>query len=339
VNRPGKLFVAALLLLGPAGFGQSRVVQVRDPAAVTGLGVEPSRVRAMVSAGIRALAEQPDEAAAWRQFVSTNDVVGIKINAQLAPLQGTRRAVVEAIVEGLMAAGVPPARIIVWDRDAAKLRALGYPAELAGGVRVQSVVPETGWDEQYYFQNNLVGKLIWGDLLFGREDEQLSTRSHLPRLLTRTLTRLINVPVLQDHDACGLAGCLYNISHGAVDNFRRFETMGQRGDPTIAEIAAIPVIREKLVLNVMDALIAGHAGWPAFKPQYSWPHGALYFSRDPVAIDSICLELLEAKRREAKVTPIGERASAIATAARAGLGHAERDRIEHIHIAPSSEKF
>ena len=148
-----------------------------------------------------------------------------------------------------------------------------------------------------------------------RSGEDISKRSHLPKLVTQTITKLINVPVLQDHDVCGLSGCLYNLSLGMVDNMRRFEMPGQHGDPMIAEICAMPPVRGKLVLNIMDGLIAGYAGGPGFKPQYSWNYGALYFSTDPVAIDSLCVEALDAKRREAKVPPIGSLASHIATAA------------------------
>jgi uncharacterized protein (DUF362 family) len=134
--------------------------------------------------------------------------------------------------------------------------------------------------------------------------------------------------VLQDHDTCGLAGCLYNLSLGMVDNTRRFETTGRQNDPMIAEICAMAPLRGKLVLNIMDGLIAGYAGGPGFKQQYSWNAGALYFSTDPVAIDSLCVEVLDAKRRDAKVPPIGPAASHITTAARFGLGQNERRRIE-----------
>ena len=198
-----------------------------------------------------------------------------------------------------------------------------------------SVIDGTGWDPAVYFQNNLAGKLIWGDLLFGKEEGQdLSKRSHLPKLVTGTITKLINVPVLQDHDACGLAGCLYNLSLGMVDNKRRFETMGQHGDPMIAEVCAMLPLREKVVLNIMDGLVAGYAGGPAFKPHYSWNYGALYFSTDPVAIDSLSVEVLDAKRQEAKVPPIGARANHIVTATHLGLGQNERTKIELSEVTP-----
>lgn len=313
---------------------KSRVVLVRDAGVVTGFKVDDAKARALVSLGITTLTGESDEAAAWRHFVSSNDVVGIKINTEFGPLQSTRRAVVEAIAGELRAAGVATANIYVFDRDPLQMRAAGYrKAGVTNLIQEVSVIDGTGWDPNVYFENNLSGKLIWGDLLFGKE-EPLSKRSHLPKLVTGTITKLINVPVLQDHDACGLAGCLYNLSLNMVDNTRRFETLGQHGDPMIAEICGMPQVRQKLVLNVMDGLIAGYAGAPGFKPQYSWNYGALYFSADPVAVDSLCVEALDAKRREAKVPPIKTLATHITTARRLGLGQSERANIDLSEVKP-----
>jgi uncharacterized protein (DUF362 family) len=303
----------------------SRVICVRDPRAVQGTDMDADRVRALVSTGIQTLTGQTNLVAAWGQFASSNDVVGIKINTQAAPLQNTRLEVVAAIIEGLRVAGVAATNIIVWDRDPAKLHAAGYT-----GAR--GVIGDTGWDPDTFINNKLTGKLIWGDLQFGKADE-LSNLSHFPKLRAR-ITKLINVPVLMDHETCGLSGCLYNLSLGMVDNARRFEQMGQRGDPYIAEICSLPPIREKLVLNIMDALIAGYAGGPAFKPRYSWPAGALYFSRDPVAIDAVCLELIDAKRQPAQLPPATPIANHVATAARLGVGVSDRAQIELTEVTP-----
>jgi hypothetical protein len=314
---------------------KSRVVLVRDPSVVSSFNVDAAKAAAMVSVGIKALTGENDDAAAWRHFVSSNDVVGIKINTQSGALQSPRRPVVEAIVQGLRAVGVAATNIYVFDRDPQQMGVAGY--RLSNGtnqMQVVSIIDGTGWDANVYFENNLAGRLIWGDLLFGRGEEPLSKRSHLPKLVTQTITKLIDVPVLQDHDGCGLAGCLYNISLGMVDNTRRFETMGQHGDPMIGEICGMHQLREKLVLNVMDGLIAGYAGGPGFKPQYSWNYGALYFSADPVAVDSLGVATLDVKRRESRISPIGPLATHIATASRLGLGQSDRAKIDLSEVKP-----
>jgi hypothetical protein len=133
---------------------------------------------------------------------------------------------------------------------------------------------------------------------------------------------------------CGLAGCLYNLSLGLVDNTRRFETSGQHGDPMIAEISNMPALRGKLVLNVMDGLLAGYAGGTGFKPQYSWNYGALYFSTDPVAIDSLCIDVLDVRCREARVPLIRPLATHVTTATRLGLGQSDPAKIDLTETPP-----
>jgi uncharacterized protein (DUF362 family) len=84
----------------------------------------------------------------------------------------------------------------------------------------------------------------------------------------------------------------------------------------------------------MDALVAGYAGGPAFKTHFSWRPGTLYFSRDPVAIDALCLPLLDAQRVTAKLSPVAERAIHIQRAALLGIGIADTNRIERIERQP-----
>src|SRR5664280_2509969 len=94
------LCVSARALETNSVSGKSRVVLVRDATAVNGFKVDDVKARGMVATGIKTLTGEKDEATAWRHFVSDNDVVGIKINAQSGPLQFTRHAVVEAIAQG-----------------------------------------------------------------------------------------------------------------------------------------------------------------------------------------------------------------------------------------------
>jgi hypothetical protein len=307
---------------------KSGVVLVRDASAVRGFAFDESNVRAMVANGIKLLTGQTDASTAWRTMFDSNDVVGIKINTQAAPLLATHREVVLAIVDGLHSAGVPAADIWIWDRDLRKMQSAGYALSTSNSPSHEvAVIGNTGWDREKFYESKLVGKLIWGDLNFGDRESEINTRSHLPNIITKRITKLINVPVLQDTDAAGIWGCLYNMSVGAVDNSRRFEQPG-RADAAIVQICSMPEVRGKFVLNVMDALIAGFAGGPAFKPQYSWPAASLYFSRDPVAVDALCLELLDQKRRAANVPSLVEIAGHVKLAAQAGLGKAVRADIE-----------
>jgi hypothetical protein len=306
------------------------VVMARHPDAMKRGSPEGTVVDRMMSDTIKALTGASDGASAWRSLVSTNDVVGIKISTQGAPLHATHREVVDAIAAGLHQAGLSRDQIVVWDIDPRKMKAAGFdPAAVPPSnlYRVEAAMPD-GWDADVFYTSVLVGKLIWGDLLFGRDDQQLHTRSHLPLVMSRTITKLINVPVWQDHHPCGFRGGLYNLSIGALDNTRRFETLGQTGNPAIAEMVNLPGIRGKLLLTIADALVVGYGGGAGFKLRYSWSLGALYASRDPVALDAVGLKLVEDKRAETKLAPVAPMAGHISSAAKLRLGVADLEKID-----------
>ena len=136
------------------------VVLVRDATAITGFTANEAKVQAMISTGIKTLTGQTNEAAAWKQFAGPDDLVAIKINTASAPLQATRRPVVNAIVQGLLLAGVKRDRIIVFDRE---MNDTGY-----AGEHEIAIIPD-GWDANAVYENKIVGKLIWGDFQFGRQ--------------------------------------------------------------------------------------------------------------------------------------------------------------------------
>ena len=297
--------------------------------------------RRMVDQLVTALTRQPDPARAWASLVTPADRVGIKVSTAGGRYFSSHRGVVNAIVAGLESAGVPRSKIIIWDRDSARLREAGFTVE-RGGPDVRAVDPPRGYDREAAFTAPALGKLIWGDLLFvekagksakrKRDEDQLSSTSHLARILTREITKIINVPVLSDEAGIGVAGALYNATIPNADNWRRLVHPGA-GD-SVAELYADPRIGPRVVLTIMDGLLAQYAGGPAFQPGYSFPHATLYASRDPVAIDAHAARLIDGWRAEARLPPIAKRVEWLQTAAALGLGQCEEGRIELRSVAP-----
>ena len=311
----------------------SRVVIARDPQAVRFYDPQPDRVRHMMERGILELTQTSTLAAAWGKFVRPADIVAIKINTAAGPTLSTRRPVVEAVIAGLRAAGVPAHHIIIWDRSADNLVLVGWDIRREGeGPFCYATLPHGGWDPDTYYQTPHVGMLIWGDQEFG--SRELSERSYYARIVSKTATKLINIPVLMDNRHVGISGCLHNIAIGSVDNNRRFQTEALHFDPGIAELCARPPISGKLVLNILDALIAQCAGGPTFQPRAAWSPGEIYLSRDPVALDALGLEAIEQRRKDAGMPPIGERARHVRIAAEIKVGVADRARMDIVEFNP-----
>src|SRR5438067_3128015 len=142
ISRRGVLVAAALVMLGITGarmfqvFGaefttghtppRARVVIVEDAQAIDAFRARPEPIREMVSEGITNLTRTASVRQAWRTIVSTQDVVGIKVFSTPGANSGTRPAVVAAVVEGLLAAGLPPKHIVVWDKKTTELRLAGF---------------------------------------------------------------------------------------------------------------------------------------------------------------------------------------------------------------------
>lgn len=319
----------------PTAATPSVVYALQEPTAIHQYRTDPSVARAMVDRLVLAVTGQPDVARAWRSLVSPQEKVGIKISAAGGELFTTHRDVVNAIVDGLVAAGHRRGSIIVWDRQLGGIKEAGYRPG-GEGYRLMSIEPRDGYDGKAVFSTGVLGQLIWGDLAYiprrgenplHADNENTSNISHFAKILSREVTKVINVPVMSDSSAAGLAGCLYNMTLPNVDNWRRFTQFGAMGAAGIAEMYADPRAGKKVVLNVMDGLIGAYAGGPAAHPNYAVHHATLFASRDPVAIDALALRQLERWRANAKLPPIGELAAHVQIAAQMGLGNADPARI------------
>jgi hypothetical protein len=335
--------VAAVICSVSAAETKSQVFQAQDDQAIERFEERPERSRAMVDALVLAVTGQADLAKAWRTLVSPADRVGIKVSTAGGPSFSSHRGVVAAIVAGLGMAGVPRERIVIWDRNSAELRAAGF---LPRGREVVGIDPPQGFDREAQINLPMLGKLIWGDVLFAEKQrvpfgkqrsdgDQLSPISHLARVVSRDVTKIINVPVLSDHRGCGVAGAIYNVTIPNVDNWRRFLQTEGPISTSPAELYADERIGPKCVLHIMDALVAQYAGGPAFEPNYAFEHRTIYASKDPVALDSRVLRLIQEWRALAKLPSTAKQGAWLEDAERMGLGNAAKERIEEPQVFPA----
>jgi uncharacterized protein (DUF362 family) len=322
----------------------STVFFAQDEQTLNSFQEDVERSRAMVNSVVMAVTGQNDLTRAWRTLVTPSDRVGIKISATGGRYFSTHPGIVSAIVSGLESAGVPRDRIFVWDRNTEDLKTAGYlPRKDRYDVR--AIDPPRGFDRDAQLIAPVLGKLMWGDLLFAEklnvpfgkqknEADQLSSTSHLARIVSRDLTKIINVPTLSDAPGCAIAGAIYNVTVPNVDNWRRFtQTEGSISSSPI-ELYADPRISGKCVLHIMDGLLAQYAGGPGFSPNYAYAHETIYASKDPVALDATALRRIEAWRVQAKLPPLTRRAAWLQDAAEMGLGNCAENRIELKQVEP-----
>lgn len=276
----------------------ARVVTVRDAFATDAFRPDLPRVRGLVMQGILTWTGKTNEAAAWLSLVSTNDIVGIKVHSSPGPNSGTRVALASAVAQGLIAAGIAPTNIVVWDKHAIDLRLGGF-YELAEtlGICVESSA-NAGYDPDVFYDSALLGTLVWGDHEFGRKRDDLGRRSYVSKLLTKRLTKVISIPPLLNHNLAGVSGSLYSLVFGSVDNSARFESSTQRMNVPVPEIYNLPAIADKVVLCIVDALICQYEGGERGLLHYSAALNELRFSNDPVALDVLSIQQIARLRTE-----------------------------------------
>ena len=283
----------------------ARIILAEDPQASDAFKPDAERVRWMVDRGLTALTQKRSATAAWLSLVAVKDVVGLKVCAAPGPDSGTRPAVVAALVEGMLQAGLSPTNIVVWDRRRSDLRRAGFlELQERFGIRLEGSA-DAGFDEEtaYSPERPVLGQLVYGDLEFGRKGEGVGRRSFVSRLLTHQLTKIITVTPLLNHNSAGVNGHLFSLSLGSVDNVLRFEGDLFRLATAVPEIYALPAVGDKVVLNVTDALTCQYQGEQVSLLHYAVPLNQLWLSQDPVALDVMGLQELERVRVAAGGVP------------------------------------
>ena len=111
------------------------------------------------------------------------------------------------------------------------------------------------------------------------------------------MTKMISIaPLINENDA-GVCGHFFSLALGSVDNTRRFEGSDDRLATALPEIYALPAVGDHVVLHVTDALIGQYQGGPAGYLQFSTVLNQIWFSHDPVALDTLALKELARERR------------------------------------------
>lgn len=303
------------------------VVIVEDATATEAYRPHPDHVQAMMERGITRITGETNSRAAWLSLVTTQDVIGLKVYSKPGPNSGTRPAVVSAVAQGLIAAGVPAQNLIIWDRDEVDLREAGF-YDLAKELKVRiAAAAKAGWDETNYYDSPLIGNLVYGDLEFEKKGEGIGRKSFVSKLLSQELTKIINITPLLNHNEAGVCGNLYGLALSCTDNTVRFEGDANRLAQAVPEIYALRPVGDRVVLNITDALICQYEGGQRGLLHYSTMLNQLRFSRDPVALDVLSLKELDAQRRKARAVNLRPNVELYRNAALLELGVMEPARL------------
>lgn len=277
---------------GTPGPYKGKVVRVSSDRCIDTRSGSVNRavVTQMLSHGMRALTGEARDKDCWMRFISPVDVVGIKVNCSGAPHVMSSPEIVGAIASNLTAIGVRAENIWIYERFEDQLRSVGYEKCVPQKVHIWAAEGPfrrslLGYDPDTYVEVNF----------FGEED----TRSFMTRPVTDTFTKIINVPKMKEHQAAGVTGCLKNISYGNFSNMDRSHRFVKTNTYSfIGTLASVEPIPSRTVLQIMDGLSGvWHAGPFSEYPQFRFYPKQILFGTDPVAMDHVLIDIIEAKRR------------------------------------------
>ncbi|MHB9038050.1 MAG: DUF362 domain-containing protein [Armatimonadota bacterium] len=289
--------------------GKSRVVIAKD-MSVLGKNdqISQSVLDEMLNSSLTKLTDTQSASLAWKKLFAPTDVVGIKVNALFGKGVSTHPEVVESVIRGLKSAGVKADNIIVWDRATGDLIKSGFkPNKDGAGVKF---IADDG---------------DWGEVI-----EQGAFKGRISKIIADKITAMVNVPILKTHGIAGISCCLKN-HYGSFNNPGDYHA--NHCNPAMADFSAIPMVKDKTRLVVIDALRAQYDAGPGPKVDAQFNYYGLICSTDPVAADYQGLEIIQAKRKEVGLAPIPAADTAwLQSAQERGVGICDPARIELINV-------
>jgi uncharacterized protein (DUF362 family) len=339
---------------------KSRVAYLENPNLLTNYDPKPEAVKEAVAKLLTTLTGKDQLADAWKDLgLEPGDTVAVKIAALGDRRTSTSQEVIAAVTASLVAAGVNPEKIIIWDRLERDLTRSGFTASnTRGKIQTRAVIPGPnsdipglGWDPETppYF-NPTMGELIYGDLKFqpslldgmpasapptGSAD-RTPYWSYYTKLVTRKDVKVVNLGTMTSDSSLGIFGCCASLALGSVDNNRRLMKPNADQDTTLGEILISDPLKPKTILHISDGLVIKFAGNRTFDANYASTPGILLASKDPVALDSMAVDRFEKLRADPGpgVPPIPKIGNVphLAGAALVGAGNTDPAKIEILNV-------
>ena len=202
----------------------------------------------------------------WDLF-EASDRVGVIVDVASPPVP---LVLVDAVLDQLVRAGVAPERLIIFAAQETDLFAAGFSLRSdPGGVRCLGA-------------------------------QALGYRGGLSRIVLDMCDKLVSVAALRPHPRLGLAGALANYLQ-ALDapwRMRLLETPAELGS-----LLTRRALAERMVLHFVDCLQPRYALPTADDPPPMWEYRGLLCGRQPLALDLVGRQILEAQRAAVRGAP------------------------------------
>lgn len=260
--------------------------------------------------------------------------VALKVSTVAGEGLSTPRALVQAVITALCKRGYTQEAICIFDQSERQLREAGFlpplsmgTARLFGRSPVYTLEDMGCTDSQWFYESPLPPLLPvvssssnWAQLIQAVGE---SKRSYLPAFLFFDVDFWINLPVVMDSAALGVAGALANATLWNVTNTARFWQSPSYAPVAVAEIAAIAEFKNSLAFTILSLEAYQYVGEARFNARYTASEKRLWLSKSAVFLDYAMLGRLNFCRRKKGFAPYEPTPRLFSYAQAIGLGDYE----------------
>lgn len=259
--------------------------------------------------------------------------VGLKVYSDSGPGLSTPEALVEAVVQALEKRGYARSEVFIMGMNADKLRDSGFLPPLSkrsydfNHIFVRALDTGRYYHEKWFYDSPLPAKSAkyWINVAEenpfpAKSEDELARKSYLPVPLLHEVDFWINLPCYSDHPVLGINGALMNATLWNASNTTRFLNSPATAPVAVAEMGAIPELRETWTLNIVSLERYQYVGGPIFNSLYTVSEPLLLLSDNPVMLDSLMTERINTQRVKNGFAPLPEQMKILEFSEQLGLG-------------------
>jgi len=294
---------------------------------------------------------QQYEHTANRQLVpGPKKKVGIKIYADSGPGLATPFGLVRAVIVAMEKRGFEKENIFLVGLNPLRLRLTGFLPSYSTGVLpfpghpIFVLESNKYYDPAWFYDSPLPAR--FDSILTEQAAKQAAggkaettveedRKSFLATPLFLDADFWINLPVYTDHPVLGINGALVNATLWNASNTFRFFKSPATAPAAVAEMAAIPELRETWALSIVSLQLYQFIGGPFFNSLYTVSEPKIWMSSDPVLLDAMMLMRINAARKRTGFDPISEDDSRMLEFARQlGVGSTDTANAKIVPVTP-----
>jgi hypothetical protein len=258
--------------------------------------------------------------------------VGLKIYTDSGPGLATPIPLVKAVIAALRRRGFENKNIFLVGLNQLRLRMTGYlPSLVTGKTPFEGnpvYVLESGryYDPVWFYDSPLPER--FDPIVAAQQTKDVSNtsttdqdrKSFLATPLFLDADFWINLPVYTDHPVLGVNGALVNATLWNASNTARFFKSPANAPAAVAEMSAIPELRETWIFTIASLEQYQFIGGPFFNSLYTVSEPLVWLGADPVLMDALMRQRIDKWRRRDGFDPISDDIPTLEEAEMLGVG-------------------